>query len=269
MQIGIVGTGLIGASIGMSLKSQGFEVHGCDANSEHIEIALRRNSIDRGATLAEVSKLDLVFVCVSPSLIVPLSKDAYELKGISSVFTDCGSTKTEIASWASSKPDFVPGHPMAGHEKSGPSFATNWLFRGAKWILTPNEQTSPWALELVEEFVRKMDAEPVRLKPESHDRQVGILSHLPHVLAGLLIESRKSIPKGDISGGSWKDLTRVAGVDPKLWADILVSNRTELVEIFAQFSANMNLVQGMLESNNREGLEKWLSSIAHAKEKQK
>jgi prephenate dehydrogenase len=185
------------------------------------------------------------------------------------VFTDCGSTKGEIAAWAETTPDFVPGHPMAGHEKSGPSFATNWLFRGAKWILTPNEHTSTRALDLVELFIRKMDAEPVRLLPDSHDRQVGILSHLPHILAGLLIESRKSIPKGDISGGSWKDLTRVAGVDPKLWADILISNRKEMVDVLADFAANMNDVQRLLESSDRKGLEKWLREIAATKERQK
>jgi prephenate dehydrogenase len=269
MQIGIVGTGLIGGSVGMSLKTQGYTVFGCDSNPEHIEIALRRNAIDFGASLAEIAALDLVFICVSPSLIVPLSREAYALKGSESVFTDCGSTKTEIALWADSKPDFVPGHPMAGHEKSGPSFATNWLFRGSKWILTPSENTSSRALDLVEEFVKKMDATPVRLKPESHDRQVGILSHLPHVLAGLLIESRKSIPKGDISGGSWKDLTRVAGVDPKLWADIMISNRHELSNVLQDFAKNMNLVQGLLDANDRVGLEKWLKEIAVAKEKQK
>ena len=269
MQIGIVGTGLIGASIGMSLKSQGFEVFGCDSNPEHLEIALRRNAIDFVASLAEVAALDLVFICVSPSLIVPIAQEAYALKGSESVFTDCGSTKTEIALWAASKSDFVPGHPMAGHEKSGPSFATNWLFRGAKWILTPSPSTLTRALDLVEDFVKKMDAVPVRLKPESHDRQVGILSHLPQVLAGLLIESRKSIPKGDISGGSWKDLTRVAGVDPKLWADILISNRAELVDIFSVFAANMTEVQHLLEANDRAGMEKWLREIAVAKEKQK
>jgi len=269
LQIGIVGTGLIGASIGMSLKSQGYEVQGCDSKPEHIEIALRRNAIDSGVSLTEVSKLDLVFICVSPSLIVPISQEAYQSKGESSVFTDCGSTKTEIAAWATSNPDFVPGHPMAGHEKSGPSFATNWLFRGSKWILTPCETTSPRALDLVEEFVKKMDATPVRLKPDSHDRQVGILSHLPHILAGLLIESRKSIPKGDISGGSWKDLTRVAGVDPLLWADILISNRTELSDILSKFSDDLKMVTTLLDSNDRKGLERWLKEIAIAKEKQK
>ena len=269
MQIGIIGTGLIGGSIGMSLKSSGYRVVGCDANPEHIEIALRRNSIDAGGSLAEVAQSDLVFICVSPSLVVPLSQEAYSLKGPESVFTDCGSTKTEIAAWASDKPDFVPGHPMAGHEKSGPAFATNWLFRGAKWILCPSTATSKRALELVEDFVKKMDAIPVKLKPESHDRQVGVLSHLPHVLAALLVESRKSIPSGDISAGSWKDLTRVAGVDPSLWSDIMISNRSELSSILASFAKDMNQVQSLLDSNDRTGLEKWLKEIAAAKEKQK
>jgi len=269
LQIGIVGTGLIGGSIGMSLKSMGFTVYGCDSSAEHLEVALRRNAIDHSASLAEVAKLDLVFICVSPSLVVPISQEAYALKGPESVFTDCGSTKTEIAAWAASKPDFVPGHPMAGHEKSGTAFATNWLFRGAKWILTPNMETSTRALELVETFVKKMDAIPVRLAPETHDRQVGVLSHLPHVLAGLLVESRKSIPQGDNSAGSWKDLTRVAGVDPKLWDDIMISNRAELSQILGDFAANMASIQHLLEASDRAGLEKWLKDIAIAKEKQK
>ena len=114
-----------------------------------------------------------------------------------------------------------------------------------------------------------MDAIPVRLAPETHDRQIGVLSHLPHVLAALLVESRKSIPSGDISAGSWKDLTRVAGVDPKLWADIMISNRAELANILEAFSANMASVQHLLEANDRPGLENWLKDIAVAKGKQK
>lgn len=269
MQIGIVGTGLIGGSIGMSLKTSGYRVIGCDSSPEHLEIALRRNAIDAVGSLAEVSQLDLVFVCVSPSLVVPLSAEVYGLKGPSTVITDCGSTKNEIAAWAADKPDFVPGHPMAGHEKSGPAFATNWLFRGAKWILTPSPATSKRALDLVEEVVKKMDAVPVRLDPGSHDRQVGVLSHLPHVLAGLLIEARKTIPGGDISAGSWKDLTRVAGVDPSLWSDIMISNRAELSSILGSFMADMGKVQGLLDSGDKAGLEKWLKDVAAAKGKQK
>ncbi|MEI8281070.1 MAG: prephenate dehydrogenase/arogenate dehydrogenase family protein, partial [Armatimonadota bacterium] len=95
MRIGIVGTGLIGGSIGMSLKSQGYEVFGCDSSAEHIEIALRRNAIDFSSSLGEIAQLDLIFICVSPSLVVPLSQEAYSLKGETSVFTDCGSTKSE------------------------------------------------------------------------------------------------------------------------------------------------------------------------------
>ena len=84
-----------------------------------------------------------------------------------------------------------------------------------------------------------------------------------------MVESRKSIPSGDISAGSWKDLTRVAGVDPSLWSDIMISNRSELSSILASFAKDMNQVQSLLDSNDRTGLEKWLKEIAAAKEKQK
>lgn len=268
MQIGIVGTGLIGASVGMCLKSQGYEVIGLDTNSEHLSTAIRRNAVDRAGDLGEIAKLDVVFMCISPSLLVPIAEEMYAQRGELTVFTDCGSTKTEVAAWAADKPFFVPGHPMAGHEKSGPAYATNWLFRGAKWILTPNPKTDKHAISVVEDLIRKMDATPVRIRPETHDQQVGILSHLPHVVAALLIESRNALPVEQVSGGSWKDLTRVAGVDPKLWTDILMSNRQEMVKILETYSQNLNLVQKMLEGGNRSELERWLRHIVVSKEKQ-
>ncbi|MBS1728045.1 MAG: prephenate dehydrogenase/arogenate dehydrogenase family protein [Armatimonadetes bacterium] len=268
MRIGIVGTGLIGASVGMALKTQGHQVFGLDTNSEHISTALRRNAIDQAADLAEISQLDVVFMCISPSLLVPIAEEAYAQRGELTIFTDCGSTKTEVAAWAKDKPMFVPGHPMAGHEKSGPAYATNWLFRGAKWILTPNAQTDKHAVSVIEGLVKEMEATPVCIPPDTHDQQVGILSHLPHVVAALLIESRNSVPKADVSGGSWKDLTRVAGVDPGLWTDILMSNRQELVKVLADFSSNLSGVQEMLEQGDREALNSWLRDIVKWKAKQ-
>jgi prephenate dehydrogenase len=268
VQIGIIGTGLIGGSVGMAMKVQGHEVLGLDANPSHLEVALRRNSIDRAATLAEIAQCDVVFVCVSPSLLVPVSEEAYALKAEKTIFTDCGSTKTQIAAWAADKDMFVPGHPMAGHEKSGPSYATNWLFRGAKWILTPNANTSKQAVKIIEVLVKEMEAIPVSIPAATHDRQIGVLSHLPHVVAALLIQSRDSVPKGDVTGGSWRDLTRVGGVDPKLWTDIFSSNRQELLGVLGEFSDNLQAFKTLLESGDRAQLEKWLEQIVVLKEKQ-
>lgn len=268
MQIGIVGTGLIGASIGMSLKSQGYSVWGLDTNSEHLNTAIRRNAIDRAASLEEIAQLDVVFMCISPSLLVPIAEEAYAKKGELTIFTDCGSTKSEVAAWAADKPMFVPGHPMAGHEKSGPSYATNWLFRGAKWILTPGDRTDKHAVSVIEDLVRKMDASPVCIRPDTHDRQVGVLSHLPHVVAALLIESRNSLPLEQVSGGSWRDLTRVAGVDPRLWTDILMSNRQELSKVLEEYEKNFHQVRTLIAENDREGLRSWLQHIVVSKEKQ-
>ncbi len=268
MQIGIVGTGLIGASIGLCLKAQGYEVVGCDTNKDHLATAIRRTAIDRGADLAEIAKLDVVFLCISPSILIPVAEELYTNRGELTIFTDCGSTKTEVAAWAADKPMFVPGHPMAGHEKSGPSYATNWLFRGAKWILTPSKKTDKHAISVVQDLVKKMEATPVSIDPATHDRQVGVLSHLPHVVAALLIEARNSLPLEKVSGGSWKDLTRVAGVDPNLWTDILMSNRQELDGILGEYEANIHKIRDMLSANDREALQGFLQHIVVSKERQ-
>lgn len=268
VQIGIIGTGLIGGSVGMAMKVQGHEVFGYDANPSHLEVALRRNSLDHATTIAEIAQLDVVFVCVSPSLLVSVSSEAYALKAPKTIFTDCGSTKTDISAWAADKDMFVPGHPMAGHEKSGPSYATNWLFRGAKWILTPNEKTSKEAVKVIEGLVKEMEATPVSIPAATHDRQIGVLSHLPHVVAALLIQSRDLVPKGDVSGGSWRDLTRVGGVDPKLWTDIFSSNRQELLGVLDEFGENLKAFQNLLASGDKDKLEQWLAQIVVSKEKQ-
>lgn len=263
-----MGTGLIGASVGMCLRGHGIQVIGFDTNPEHIATAIRRAAIDRAGDLSEIAKLDVVFMCISPSILVPVAEELYAQRDELTVFTDCGSTKTEVAVWAADKPMVVPGHPMAGHEKSGPAYATNWLFRGAKWILTPGEKTDKHAISVIEDLVRKMEATPVCIDPGLHDRQVGVLSHLPHVVAALLIESRNSLPLEKVSGGSWKDLTRVAGVDPGLWTDILMSNRQELDGILLEYENNLHRVRTLLAENDRDGLRDWLKHIVVSKEKQ-
>jgi prephenate dehydrogenase len=233
MTIGVVGVGLIGGSIGLACRGNSHRVIGFEPFEPLT--AFERGCVDELGSLEEVSQSDIVFLCVPPAHIVEVSREVCRTKPSATVVTDCGSIKGPIVEWLSSAGEgrYVPGHPMAGHEKSGAKFASAWMFRGAKWILTPCDFTEPESIKVVEKIVKEMGAVPVRVDAGRHDREVAVLSHLPHVLAAVLIRMGGKLDSTEASAGSWKDLTRVGGVDPNLWTQILMANRTEIAKVLA------------------------------------
>ena len=268
MTIGIVGTGLIGASIGMGLKAKGHRVIGSDLSTENTDIAVRRYAIDEAVSLEEASQADVVFVAVPPAATVAVLDAVYKARGPETLVTDTASIKADVVAWGTDKEWFVASHPMAGHEKGGPKFASNWLFRGAKWIICPGAAPAS-QMSRLESVVKELDAIPVRLSAAEHDRTAAILSHLPHVLAGLLLETGAQLESTEASGGSWKDLTRVGGVDPELWTQILLGNRTEVSSVLSGYVARLGELQSMIEHSDKKGIEKWLKEMAKLKGKQK
>ncbi len=232
MTVGIVGLGLIGGSIGLALREPGRTILGFDVDPGSAQTAKERFCIDKDVPLDEVAKADVVFVAVPPKYVVATLEVLAIKRGPTTVITDCTSVKSEVFEWARTRKEanFVIGHPMAGHEKSGAAFASAWMFRGARWILCPTKGTAASAVRAIEALVKAMGAMPVRMSPEHHDRQVAVLSHLPHALAGVLVQIREDLGDEDVSGGSWKDLTRVAGVDPNLWTQIFMANRLEIAK---------------------------------------
>ncbi len=268
MTIGIIGTGLIGASIGMGLKAKDHRVLGYDLSTENTDISIRRYAIDEAVSIEEGSKADVVFVAVPPAATVSVLEQVYAQRGPETLVTDTASIKADVVAWGTNKDHFVASHPMAGHEKGGPKFASNWLFRGAKWIICPGAAPAP-LMEKLETVVKELDATPVRLSASEHDRTAAILSHLPHVLAGLLLETGAQLESTEASGGSWKDLTRVGGVDPELWTQILLGNRTEVASALGGYVARLGELQSMIERSDKKGVEKWLKEMAKLKGKQK
>ncbi len=194
---------------------------------------------------------DVTFIAVPPGELIAVADQVLRFKPKHTTATDCTSVKGDIVKWLKRNKDtmFVPGHPMAGHEKSGPQFASGWMFRGAKWILTPVPRTYSGAVQAVEALAKEMGATPVRVKAEKHDREVALLSHLPHALAAVLVKLAAKLDSTEASAGSWKDLTRVGGVDPQLWSQILCSNREEVVRALQEFQVGL----GELESYLSEG----------------
>lgn len=271
MTVGIVGCGLIGGSIGLACRSNTHRVIGFEPDLKAAKVALERGCVNELLSLEEVAKSDITFICVPPGIVESVLDQVMAAKPKHAVATDCTSVKGAIVRWLEQNRDemFVPGHPMAGHEKSGPQYASAWMFRGAKWIITPASFTYSGAIQRIEKLVKEMGATPVRVNAERHDRDVALLSHLPHALAAVLVRMAADLDSTEASAGSWKDLTRVGGVDPKLWSQILTGNREEVSRVLGRFGGELEALRGLLDQGDSEGLLQFFEEAKRAKERQK
>jgi prephenate dehydrogenase len=266
-RLGIVGTGLIGASVGLAAKRAGVEqVVGYDSTEATAETARARDAIDAIATdLAELAPAALVVVAV-PVIALPgvigavLAQDDWTV-------TDVGSTKAAVAANALDPARFVGGHPVTGSEAHGPEHATAELFEGATWFLTPSAKTEPERYRLVHGFVSSLGATPVAINPEAHDRLVALTSHMPHALANALVNQAGSerIDGHEplaAAGGSLRDMTRVAGANPRIWVDIFLDNADVLADALADHRGRLEQVERALRARDAGFLAKWIGEAA-------
>ncbi|MFP3882719.1 MAG: prephenate dehydrogenase/arogenate dehydrogenase family protein [Actinomycetota bacterium] len=217
------GTGLLGASVGLGLRSQGWEVAGWDPDLEALTEASRRGAI--GSELdGPDTDADLVVLAAPPDAIIR----SLETIDTDALVTDIAGVKTPIVAAASHLPHFVGGHPMAGGETSGASLATRTMFHGATWVLT-SDGADPDDLERMEEITRSLGANPVVMTAQEHDRAVARVSHLPHVLAAALMRlADADRPTLGLAGGGFRDLTRIAAGDSTWWAEVLTANASQV-----------------------------------------
>jgi prephenate dehydrogenase len=179
--------------------------------------------------------------------------------------TDVGSTKRGLAGVADGR--FVPGHPIAGGHSGGPTRASADLFDAATWLLTPLPTTDPARLHHVEQFVTALGARVVRIGPEEHDRLLALTSHLPHAIANLLM--RRVAAGGEealgFAGASLREMTRVAGANSTMWADIFVENGDLIAEALEAHRVELADVERALRDGDREFFEEWIASSADAR----
>jgi prephenate dehydrogenase len=181
--------------------------------------------------------------------------------------TDVGSTKTAVCASAGDVPRFVGGHPVCGSEVRGPGGARPDLFEGATWFLTPLAGTDPGRYRLVHGFVSGLGATPVAVDPDAHDRLVAVTSHLSHALANLLVNQAGSsrIEGHDPvagAGGSLRDMTRVAGANPRIWVDIFLENRAALLESLGEHRRALERLERALEAADAGYLGRWIGEAA-------
>ena len=255
MRVALVGVGLIGGSIGMAARSRlGAHVIGWNRSPAALEIALRRGAIDEAvSSIDEIGSADIAIAGVAvdalPGIVSALC-DA--LPG--AVVTDVGSTKAALVGTIDS-PSFIGGHPLAGAELTGVAHARDDLFDGATWYLTPREQTPGVLYERLARFVSGIGAVPTAIAADDHDRLMAAVSHLPHVVANLLVAQAAEALGGETlpaTGPSFRDATRVAGSNPELWAQIYTANREALGEQIDDLVRRLGEVRGLLAAGSDE-----------------
>jgi prephenate dehydrogenase len=243
----IIGTGLIGGSIGLGLRKSGdATVVGYDVVGDNAEAALAAGALDEVVPdlAAGAADADLIIVATPVGEILDSIKLIASAAKEGAIVTDVGSTKSTIVGEAEAllgpERRFVGGHPMAGTEGEGISSARADLFEGALWILSPTKSTSSDAYREVNGFVTRLGARTLALEPAEHDRLVALVSHLPYAIATSLMAVAAS--EGDTrlfhaAAGSFRDVTRTAGSNPRVWRDIFSTNREAVVREIDQFTA--------------------------------
>jgi prephenate dehydrogenase len=269
LRIALVGVGLIGGSIGLAVRERlGATVAGFDTSDRALKEARARGAIDRECTtIADaVSDAEAVFVAVPVGALKPTVVAVLEAASADAVISDVGSTKRTIVA-AVEDPRFVGGHPLAGAETSGVQHSRADLFEGATWYLTPTPTTSGIAYERLHRLLHSLGARPVAIEPEIHDTILATVSHLPHVLANVLVsQAARALADGGerlpATGPSFRDATRVAGASSGIWTDIYLSNRDALIAGIDDTIARLGAVRDALDAADPARVTDWNDAAA-------
>jgi prephenate dehydrogenase len=267
-RLAIVGTGLIGGSVGLAARGVGVaEVRGWDVDSDALAVAAERGAVEAASSLDEaVADAELALVAAPVAELPAQVAAVLAATGQETTVTDVGSTKG-VVTQAVSDERFIGGHPVCGSEAHGPAHASAELFRGATWFLTPDSTTNPERYRTLHGFVASLGAVPVAVDPQAHDRLVALTSHLPHALANVLLnQAGASRIDGHeplaAAGGSLRDISRVAGANPRIWVDIFLDNAEAVAGALAEHRRRVEQVEQALREGDAGFLARWIGEAA-------
>jgi prephenate dehydrogenase len=255
----------MGGSSGLAARRRlGVEVIGYDPDPETVSVARRKGAIGRGASSIEeaCAGAEVIF-CASPvGKLEELGRAALAAAGPEAVVTDVGSTKRGLAAAIGNDERFIGGHPLAGAETAGVENARVDLFDGARWYLTPTERADGLLYDRLQRTISGLGARPQAIDPESHDRLMATVSHLPHVMANVLAaeaaatltEESERLPE---VGPSFRDTTRVAGANPTIWADIYTANADAVADSVESVARRLGEAAELLRRGERQPVLEW------------
>ncbi len=256
-KIALIGIGLIGSSLARVIRREGLARHIAISTRSAVTLA-RAEELGLGDSYATDAKLavkdaDLIIVSVPVGSSGVVAADIAAALKPGAILTDVGSTKASvIAQMAPFIPEgvhFIPGHPLAGTEKSGPDAGFAELFENRWCIFTPLPDTDPVALEKLSEFWRRCGSNIDTMDPEHHDMTLAIVSHLPHIIAYNIVgtaDDLESVTKSEVikySASGFRDFTRLAASDPTMWRDVCLHNKDAILEMLARFSEDLASLQ--------------------------
>jgi prephenate dehydrogenase len=279
MKLAVIGVGLIGGSFALALKQAGAASHvvGVGRNAANLALALERGILDSTAPdgAAAARDADVVMVAAPVGQYAEIFSSLRETKAL---ITDAGSTKRDVIAAArialgKGIARFVPGHPIAGAEKSGAAAANAELFRNRRVVLTPLAENEEGAVAEIQELWAACGAKVSRMDADEHDSVLAAVSHLPHLLAFALVhEVAQRANSGQLfsfAAGGFRDFTRIASSHPEMWRDICLANRDRLLDEVSRFSTKLSRVAGLLDrpaeleqlfAEARAARDKWIRS---------
>ncbi|MDZ8085517.1 MAG: prephenate/arogenate dehydrogenase [Nostoc sp. DedQUE12b] len=274
MNIGILGLGLIGGSLGFDLRSQGHHILGVSRREATCQKAVTLGSVDKASVdLSLLAAAEVVFICTPLGLIVPQFEQLIAHLPTATIVTDVGSAKAQIVKDISPLWDnFIGGHPMAGRTDSGIEAAQRDLFVDKPYVLTPIATTPANAITVVEEIVRSLKANIYYCQPEQHDRAVSWISHLPVMVSSSLIAACLSETDPDVlqlaqklASSGFRDTSRVGGGNPELGVMMARYNRQALLRSLQQYRQNLDELTNLIEQENWAVLEEKFKSRQQAR----
>ena len=278
-RLAVIGVGLIGGSLSLALKRAGSvgEVVGYSRSEQGRSEALALGVIDRAAgSIAEAVKdADMVFVAVPMTAMAAVFSEIADSIGDEAIITDGGSSKTQLVTMARTIlgdkfGQFVPGHPIAGTERSGPAAAFASLYQDHWVVLTPVAETSVDALDKVHAMWNATGAEVLEMDMEHHDVVLAATSHLPHVLAfnlvGMLAQRDDCDEVLRYAAGGFRDFSRIASSDPTMWRDICLTNSVAILELLEQYQQDLNQLVTAIKQQDADYLLNVFTSAKQARD---
>ncbi len=263
----VVGLGLIGGSVALALRDAGWRVTGEDRDPQAVATARQRGVVDDGGLDVDV---DLVVVATpAGSVVEVVDRVLSVLTRSDAIVTDVAGVKSHIVE-SIRDPRFLGGHPMAGSEQRGVAASRGDLFRECTWVLTPTATTPPELYTALHGVWREVGARVLAISADDHDRLVAMASHVPHLLAGALMNEVAVAAQTDavllqLAAGGFRDMTRVAAGDPTIWPDILVENREAITRALDGVLTRLRALRSAVGDADRSRLTDALTSAARAR----
>jgi prephenate dehydrogenase len=253
----VVGTGLIGGSLGLALRARGWHVTGSDADPARASDAVACGALDE---VGDDPAAEVALVATPAGAVAGVARRLLDdpARRPDLVVSDVSGVKAPVVS-AVAHPRFVGGHPMAGSEQVGLRGADPGLFTGATWVLTPTPDTDLDAYSRLQAVVTSLGADVVALSPDDHDRLVAVVSHVPHLVAATLMNAAAADAEADaallrLAAGGFRDMTRVAAGHPAIWPDVCADNAGAIVAALDHVLADLAAMRERVAAGDRDGL---------------